>query len=353
MQLEFGVWDHFEQQDPEVVPLQQQYEDRIAYVVEAERLGFGHYHVAEHHLTPLDMAPSPTVFLAAVARHTSRIRLGSMVLCLPLYHPVRLIQEICMLDHLSGGRFEPGVGRGVRDVEHEWFGLDPMQSRDRYKETLEVVVQGLLEGRLDYSGQFYSYANVPLHHRPLQKPLPPFWYAGNAQSAAAQGMNALGGARGQEDYGAYWRTWEQGRASGNPMYQREPLVGSVRWLVVAPTDAEARDIARRAWRVYGDHFFATDLRVLGETRITRATGPGSDPDREIDRGAPLAGSPATVRDKLLATVENNGPGHNYLAGAFQWGDMTHAEAVQSLRLFATEIMPALVEVRVAIGTAAG
>ena len=137
MQLEFGVWDHFEQQDPDVVPLQQQYEERIQYVVEAERLGFGRYHVAEHHLTPLDMAPSPTVFLAAVARHTSRIRLGSMVLCLPLYHPVRLIQEICMLDQLSGGRFEPGVGRGVRDVEHEWFGLDPMQSRERYKETLD------------------------------------------------------------------------------------------------------------------------------------------------------------------------------------------------------------------------
>ena len=137
------------------------------------------------------------------------------------------------------------------------------------------------------------------------------------------------------------------------MYQREPLVGSVRWLLVAPTDAEARAIGRRAWRVYGEHFFATDLRVLGQTRITRATGPGSDPDREIDRGAPLVGSPATVRDRLLATVESNGPGHNYLAAAFQWGDMTHAEAVQSLRLFATEIMPALRERRVAIGMAAG
>lgn len=351
--LEFGVWDHFEQQDPEVVPLQQQYEERIQYVIEAERLGFGRYHVAEHHLTPLDMAASPSVFLAAVARHTSRIRLGSMVLCLPLYHPVRLIQEICMLDQLSGGRFEPGVGRGVRDIEHEWFGLDPMQSRDRYKETLEVLVQGLLNGRLDYRGQFYSYADVPVHHRPLQKPIMPFWYAGNVLSAAAQGMNGLGGAQGEEGYAAYWRTWEEGRASGNPMYQRDPLVGSVRHLVVAPTDAEARAIARRAWRIYGEHFFATDLRVLGERRITRATGPGADPDKQIDSGALLAGSPSTIRDRLLVTVEKNGPGHNYLAGAFQWGDMTHAEAVQSLRLFATEIMPALTERRTLIATAAG
>src|ERR671938_206661 len=144
MGLEFGLWDHFEQQDPERVPLTRQYEERIQLIVEAERLGFSRYHVAEHHLTPLDLAPSPIVYLSALAQRTTRIRLGSMVLCLPLYHPVRLIQEICMLDHLSGGRFELGVGRGVRDVEHEWYGLDPMQSRARYKETLDVVVHGLV-----------------------------------------------------------------------------------------------------------------------------------------------------------------------------------------------------------------
>ena len=187
MHLEFGIWDHFEQQDPERVPLTQQYEERIQLIVEAERLGFSRYHVAEHNLTPLDMAPSPNVFLAAVARQTSRIRFGSMVLCLPLYHPVRLLQEICMLDHLSGGRLEPGVGRGVRDIEHEWFGLDAMQARDRYSQA--------------------------------QRPLPPMWYAGTIQSAARQGMNGLG---------------------------------------------------RRAWRAYGQHFFATDLRNQGDVRDPQA-----------------------------------------------------------------------------------
>ena len=92
MALEFGLWDHFEQQDPQRVPLTQQYRERIELIQAAERVGFSRYHVAEHHLTPLDMAPSPNVFLAAVAQHTSTIRLGSMVLCLLLYHPVRLLQ---------------------------------------------------------------------------------------------------------------------------------------------------------------------------------------------------------------------------------------------------------------------
>ena len=339
--LEFGIWDHFEQQDPGEVPLSVQYEQRIELIVEAERYGFARYHVAEHHLTPLDMAPSPMLFLAAVARHTSRIRLGSMVLCLPLYHPVRLIQEICMLDHLSGGRFEPGVGRGIRDLEHEWFGLDPMQSRERYQETLEVVIKGLLEGKLEYAGEYFEYHDVPVHHQPVQKPLPPLWYAGNVLSAAAQGMNGLGRPEDRSVFEEYWRTWEAGRASGNPLYQRRPRVGSNRHLLVAETDAEARAIARRAWRAYGDHFFATEVRVGGQVRDRDALAAGADPDRQIDSGALLVGAPSTVRDKLLAYLDEVGPAHNYLAAALWWGDLTHAEAMRSLRLYAEEVMPAL------------
>jgi len=131
MTLRFGWWDHFEQRAD--TPLAQQYDERIELIRHAEALGFYGYHIAEHHFTTLDMAPSPIVFLAAVARRTTTIRLGTMVLCLPLYHPTRLIQEICMIDQLSHGRFMPGVGRGVRDVEHEWFGSDVDRSRDAYE----------------------------------------------------------------------------------------------------------------------------------------------------------------------------------------------------------------------------
>ncbi len=349
MGLEFGIWDHFEQQDPARVPLNTQFEDRIELIVTAERYGFARYHVAEHHLTPLDMAPSPMLFLAAVARHTSRIRLGSMVLCLPMYHPVRLIQEICMLDHLSGGRFEPGVGRGVRDVEHEWFGLDAMESRERYAETLEVVIQGLRTGKLDHHGKFFDFDNVPLHHEPAQKPMPPLWYAGNVLSATSQGMNGLGRAERREVWENYWKTWENQRALGHPMFQRDPRVGSTRHLLVADTDTEARELAHRAWRIYGQHFFATDLRNLGQVRPADAYGPGADPDRQMASGALLFGSPSTLRDRLLAYLDEAGPAHNYLVAAVQWGDLTHAEAMNSLRLYASEVVPALAEGRVGVG----
>ena len=123
MQVEFGIWDHFERRRD--VPIAQQCEERIRLVQRAEELGFFAYHVAEHHNTPLDLAQSPIVFLTAPAQRTETIRLGSLVLILPDYHPVRLVQEIYMLDQPSRGRFIPGVGRGARDVEDEWFGVDP------------------------------------------------------------------------------------------------------------------------------------------------------------------------------------------------------------------------------------
>jgi alkanesulfonate monooxygenase SsuD/methylene tetrahydromethanopterin reductase-like flavin-dependent oxidoreductase (luciferase family) len=337
--LEFAIWDHFERQAD--VPLDRQYAERMQLVAQAEAYGFSGYHVAEHHLTPLDMAPSPTVYLSALAQHTSRIRLGSMVLCLPLYHPIRLLQEICMLDHMSGGRFEPGVGRGIRDIEHEWFGLDPLEARARYAETLEVLLQGLQRGRLNFRGQYFVFDDVEVAWQPRQKPLPPLWYAGTLSSAADQGMNGLGRAATADVYEDFWQRWEQRRASGSPLHQREPKVGSTRHLVVADSDEQARAIARRAWRVYQDHFFATEVRSQGQ-RMPR-TSAGDNADLRMDAGQLLAGSPRTVRKSLEQFLTEAGPRHTYLAAAFQWGDVTHTEAMRSLQLYAAEVMPALAE----------
>ena len=121
--LEFGMWDHFERLAG--VDARHQYDERIALVKRAEELGFYGYRVAEHHLSWLSMAPSPLMFLTALARETSRIRLGSMIVIVPLYPTVRLAEDVCVLDALSGGRLEFGVGRGIRDAEHEWWGDDP------------------------------------------------------------------------------------------------------------------------------------------------------------------------------------------------------------------------------------
>jgi len=341
MTMQFGWWDHFEQRSD--IPLSQQYDERMTLIQRAEEHGFYGYHVAEHHFTTLDMAPSPIVFLAAVARCTSRIRLGTMVLCLPLYHPTRLVQEICMIDQLSHGRFMPGVGRGVRDVEHEWFGSDTTQTRDAYDEVLGVVLQALSTGRINHHGKRFHYDDVPVRFDMVQQPYPRFWYAGNLQRAAEQGMNALGRTT-REMVEQYLQIWQAGRARRDPRFLGEdPLVGSTRHIVVADTDAEAVSLARRAFHAYADHFHATAVRIEGGVPHYGALPrPGGiNVDAMLEAGHVVAGSPSTVRERLRRFVDAIGPQHNYLCAAFQWGDLTTEEARHSLDLFATEVKPAL------------
>ena len=112
--MKFGVFDHL---DRNGLPLADFYEQRLDFVEQYDRLGFYGYHLAEHHGTPLGMASSPSVFLSAVAQRTKRLRFGPMVYLLPLYHPIRLAEEIAMLDQLGRGRLDVGVGRGRSPIE--------------------------------------------------------------------------------------------------------------------------------------------------------------------------------------------------------------------------------------------
>src|SRR5712691_12392349 len=146
----FGLFDWIDRGPGPIGPL---YEERLQLLEAAEAAGFFCYHLAEHHATPLGMAPSPSVFLAAAAQRTRRIRLGPLVYLLPLYSPLRLIGEICMLDHLSGGRFDLGVGRCVSQSEVGYHGVDPAQLRAMFAEALAVILSGLTSERLDHKGQ--------------------------------------------------------------------------------------------------------------------------------------------------------------------------------------------------------
>src|SRR5438034_4967665 len=118
--MDLGIFDHLDRRE---VPLDEFYESRLRLLEKYDAAGFSAYHLAEHHATPLGLAPVPGIFLAAATQRTRRIRLGPCVYCLPLYDPLRLIEEVCMLDQLSRGRFDLGVGRGIeaparRSEEH-------------------------------------------------------------------------------------------------------------------------------------------------------------------------------------------------------------------------------------------
>src|SRR3954453_22968482 len=139
--MEFGVFDHLDRYGG---PLADYYEDRLKIAEAYDRAGLYAYHLAEHHSTPLGMAPSPNLFLSAVAQRTAQLRFGPLVYPLVLYHPLRLVEEICMLDHLSGGRLEFGVGKGASPHELEIYGAEPNEWAPRaHLEALQILKHAL------------------------------------------------------------------------------------------------------------------------------------------------------------------------------------------------------------------
>src|ERR1700690_3338486 len=173
MEVAFGIFDHLERRE---VALEQLYEERLQLLEAADRAGIFCYHLAEHHATPLGMAPSPNLFLTAVAMRTRKIHMGPLVYLLPLYHPMRLIEEISMLDQMSGGGLAVGVGRGVSPYELAHFDVGFLESREIFEESLKVIVQGLRERRISHRGEHYKFAGAPVEVAPKQKPNPPLWY---------------------------------------------------------------------------------------------------------------------------------------------------------------------------------
>lgn len=339
-EVRFGIFDWIDRGD---APLHQLYEERLQFVEAAEAAGFYSYHLAEHHGTPLGMAPSPALFLTAAAQRTRRIRLGPLVYLLPLYDPLRLVEEVCMLDQLSNGRLDLGIGRGVSPYELAYFGVDVSNSREIFDETLAALIAGLTSKRLNFSGDRHRYENVPIELQPLQRPYPPIWYpTTNPETvpwAAAHGFNFVGlGPNGLQRacIDVYRQSWEEhkndpGRLNG---HVSSPLLGVMRQIVVAPTDEEAMSIARTAhgrWnrsilQLWHEHDSHSNDRIF-------------DWDAMLQNGMLIAGSPTHVREQLARMIAETGA--NYVVCAFTWGSVPQEQAMRSLRLFSEEIMPAL------------
>ena len=336
--MEFGIFDHL---DRTGAPLPAFYEDRLKIAEAYDRAGFYAYHLAEHHATPLGMAPSPNVFLAALAQRTERLRFGPMVFVLPLYHPLRLVSEICMLDQMSGGRLELSFGRGASPIELAYFGVDPADAQDIYNEAVEVILKGLTSKTLDFHGKHFSFENVPMALEPLQKPHPPIWYGAHAPDSAARAarkalniINLDPTAHIRETVASYRKAWQDGNGSA-----ALPKIGLGRFIVVGESDAQAMRLASRAYRPWFDSFIH-----LSRLRGRAQTHPRPEEFEPLmERGQGIAGSPATVRKLLAAQLAETGC--NYVVGQFAFGDMTLDEALHSIGLFSREVMPALRDIR--------
>ena len=333
--MQFGIFD---QNDHGPYPLHEQYENRLRLVAFYDRAGFRTYHMSEHHSTPLNLTPSPSVFLAAVAQRTKRLRLGALVYVLPAHHPLRLAEEICMLDHLSNGRIEVGIGRGASPHELNYFGVDADSAPSMYVEAYHVIMQALTQDEVNFSGLHYQFKNVPIDLKPMQRPLPPLWYAVPVPEGAAwpaqNRINVVCGGplpRVREITDRYRAEWA---AAGHPP-ETLPLLGINRFVVAADSDREAMALGRRAWPVFYKSFMK--LWKLHGTQPRYARIP-EDFDTMVQNGGAIAGSPATVRDQVRSMVQ--AAGANYFISQFSFGDLGHEEVLHSAGIFARELLQA-------------
>lgn len=334
MNVSFGVFDHLDNKD---VPLQQLYEERLQLIEQYEHHGLYAYHLAEHQGTPIGMAPSPSVFLSSVAQRTRHIRFGPLVYVLPLYNPVRLASEICMLDHLSGGRLELGLGRGISAFEMAFFNISHLESADVFEEAFGVLLSALTSDKVRHRGTFFKFLDVPMMLKPVQKPHPPLWYGigseRSAQWAAQRGMNVVSNAPCEptriavEAYKKALPEMSQANAT-----RTAPKIGIARHIYVAQTDAEAERIAGRAGAAWFRSFSKLWRDHGGQPMRYSSDLPGL---KSVD--AMVCGSPATVCAEIERQIAATGC--NYFVCRFAYGDLTLDESRRSLDLFAAEVLP--------------
>jgi alkanesulfonate monooxygenase SsuD/methylene tetrahydromethanopterin reductase-like flavin-dependent oxidoreductase (luciferase family) len=304
------------------IPLETVYDrafDRIAIMDEG---GYDAVWLAEHHFNTYSVCPSPHLMATHVAARTRNLRIGTAVSLAGFYQPLRLAEEVAMLDILSGGRVNWGAGRGFDPTEFRAFDVAVETSADRFRECVDIVLKSWTDERLNHQGQFWHYDDVEVLPKPLQKPHPPTWLAATSpsaiQRAATDGFSILMDPHStHEEIHEKRKLYEATmRANGHSLAGR--VMPTARLLAVAPTAAKAKDVAREGalWTVGS---YAKNMHE------------GVDPiERYVDQ-VMVHGTPEAVRDKLLALREEIPL--DYLLCA----PLSH----ESFILFTEKVLPAL------------
>jgi alkanesulfonate monooxygenase SsuD/methylene tetrahydromethanopterin reductase-like flavin-dependent oxidoreductase (luciferase family) len=336
--------------DPELA--RQVYEEHLEEWTEAERLGYDAVFLTEHHFTAYNLMPSPNVMLAALAARTSALRLGIMVNVVPFHQPLRLAEEGAMLDVLSGGRLEFGVGRGIDFQEVVKLRMDYDELRPRFEEGVDLILAAWTQTEFEHAGTYYEVGRTAIYPRPLQRPHPPVWVAAESPATiewtAARGFGMatifLPTPMVREKLDFYL---EAGTRAGQELTPAHFML--VRNIHVAPTDEEAVAEADPAFKhmlmLFKNAAVPPDLSLLPDSYAFHREAfrafeePLESFEDVVAAGLVLCGSPETVREQLAGQIDAIGMRQVCLNFAF--GSLPHEQVMRSLRLFAAEVMPAL------------
>jgi alkanesulfonate monooxygenase SsuD/methylene tetrahydromethanopterin reductase-like flavin-dependent oxidoreductase (luciferase family) len=339
MKLQCGIFDWVEaSSDPSRRPPAQVYEHKLELASAADRAGFHGFFIAEHHGTPLSIDGSPSALLSAVFQRTRHLRAGALTFCLPWYHPYRFYSEVCMLDQMSHGRLELGVGRGVSPIESRIFGLSSIdESRERYRETLDTFFAACASPTMKVNG-----VEAELHMKPYQRPYPPLWFPSSNRASieftARHGYHTAFIGKHADCkplFERYRELWEQHRndPGRHNAHVAAPFLARTQHLVIADTDAEAEELGEQAYSVWASHIHHL-TRKAGRPDVHKTTPYGEDSVQLL-----IAGSPRTALEKLQEMLKATGA--NYLMCVLSFGDLPAEQAMRSLDLFCAEVKPQL------------
>ncbi len=324
-------------EEPEVI-----FRGIVEFAQEAESLGYDSVWFAEHHFSNYGYIPNPLLMATRVAAETSTIRVGTAVLVLPFWDPLRVAEDIALTDQLTGGRLEVGVARGYQPFEFRRFGLDQTESRERTEESLAIINAALSGEPFTFNGKFHQIPETTIYPRPWQQPSPPIWLAASTQESfdigGQYGLRPLTTLSGRP-VSVLEQAWANLQRS-RERYPWAPLdFGVQAQVVVTPSDERARSQM--------EHFLyqsrqSTALRSGREHVVSGVSEPlpfEGEPDLdEMFESRTLSGAPPTVVKKLerFRAAANI----SMLSLVLHGGGMTPKTVLESMRLFASDVMPA-------------
>jgi alkanesulfonate monooxygenase SsuD/methylene tetrahydromethanopterin reductase-like flavin-dependent oxidoreductase (luciferase family) len=312
------------------------YDRGIALWKRMDALGFEGIFFSEHHFG-VSYSPSPNLLIAAVAQSTTRLRLGTMGMVLPLYQPWRVLEEIGMLDHLTGGRLEIGCASGVPQ-ELIQTGIGAEENRERFNESLEILDAWLADPVISHHGRYYSFDKLRVVPRPLQHPSPPKWTTivsiGSAIKSAARRSRVCTAfesvARIKELFDAYRTEADRlGIACGADHFAIRRNVS------IAPSEAEAHERSQMA-KELAKKVLAGDPRVLGQPS-SLLDAPKSGSGFSVHADEFIAGTPGSVAEQIIAQCRACSAGHIVAI----LGRAIDAHRIAAVELFAEQVIPIL------------
>ena len=334
----------------------------------AEPLGFDSLFALEHHFTGYAMSPSPTQLLSYYAGRTRRITLGTAVIVLPWHDPVRVAEEIALLDVLSGGRCLFGFGRGAASAEYAGFRVPMEEARARFVEAARIVVKALTEPSFDWDGEFFHIPRTSIRPRPISHPERRF-YASSVSPESAEIMAKLGFGVlvvMQNEWPKAAQDIERYRdiATSVGHTPRPPII--LMNVSVAETRTEAQERAQtylsRKWDSIDNHYHFSDGHLASvkgyEFYGNMAKTYSKLKDESYRKKATefyvkiqVVGTPDDCLQQLAELHRLTGLDH--LVTEFGYGCMPHEEAELNMRLFAERVMPVLQRDRAFGGPPAG